>query len=352
MLTYTVQASEEGRRLDRVLAGILPKAPSAFFHKMLRKKNIVVNERKQDGAYRVLAQDLITLYLSEETIAKFSIPPAVQNGKMERYRLAYETLRGDDDAKVTVVYEDAQLLLLNKPAGLLSQRAAGEALSVNDWVCGYLFAHGGLDADSLARFRPSVANRLDRGTSGLMVCVKTLSAAREFAALQQSGTLRKDYLAIVSGCAKEAFSATKAIVKDQAKNTVSLREDQISGDEAHRERMRAVPLYINRAETMSMLRLTLLDGKSHQLRAQLSDKGFPVLGDTKYGDPGINRRMRERFGLRTQLLHSESLTFPKEVTGSLKEMGGRRFQAPLPEIFCRVQDAFFDPEDETGGAGR
>ena len=352
MRKITVDASEDGRRLDHVLRNLLPEATQAFFHKMLRKKNIVVNDGRSEGAYRVRTGDEITLYLSEETMDRFSKPAQRITEETERFAKAFAVLRGDAGAGIRIVYEDDALILLNKPAGILSQRAGGNDLSVNEWIVGYLLENGKMDEAQLGQFRPSVANRLDRGTSGLMVCVKTRAAAREFASLQQGGGLRKDYLAIVSGCAEEAFSATKAIVKDHAKNTVSLREDQIPGAEACRERMRAIPLYINRAEKMSLLRLTLLDGKSHQLRAQLSDKGFPVLGDTKYGDPGINRRMRERFGLRTQLLHSESLTFPEEVTGSLKAMSGRRFQAPLPEIFCRVQDAFFDPEDETGGAGR
>ncbi|MBR0090446.1 MAG: RluA family pseudouridine synthase [Lachnospiraceae bacterium] len=352
MRQYTVDTSEEGRRLDHVLAGILPKASPVFFHKMLRKKNIVINGHRQDGAYRVLAGDVITMFLSEETVSKFQVSSGEQEDRLSRFRRAYETLRGDGGAEITILFEDDDLLLLNKPAGILSQRAAGDMLSVNEWLCGYLLSTGTIDAGTFARHRPSVANRLDRGTSGLMVCVKTLPAARDFAALLQGGGLRKDYLAIVSGCVGEAFAATKAIVRDSATNTVTLREENTASGEEVRERMRAHPLYVNRAEQVSMLRLTLLEGKTHQLRAQLADKGFPVLGDAKYGDPARNREMRQRFGLRTQLLHSESLTFPKEVTGSLKAMSGRRFQAPLPEIFCRVQDAFFDPEDETGGAGR
>ncbi|MBR5969542.1 MAG: RluA family pseudouridine synthase [Lachnospiraceae bacterium] len=340
MKTVRVSASEEGRRLDRVLAGYLPKAAPAFFHKMLRKKNIVVNGKKQDAAYRVKAGDEITFWLSEETFGKFSVQEEETAAALARYREAYEGLAGDEGARPEILYEDEQLLLLNKPAGLLSQRAKGETLSVNEWLCGYLLAVHATTEEELRRFRPSVANRLDAGTSGLMVCVKTLPAARDFALLQREGLLEKRYLAVVCGCVREGFAARDALVKDHIHNKAIVTKNVFAAEE--KERMRAEVLCVNEKEELSLLSLTLLDGKSHQLRAQLSHRGFPVLGDGKYGNAERNREMRQRFGLRTQLLHSESLGFPEDVPEALRALAGKCFAAPLPAHFLVVRDEYFE----------
>lgn len=346
MRKITVDASEDGRRLDHVLRNLLPEATQAFFHKMLRKKNIVVNDGRSEGAYRVRRGDEITLYLSEETMDRFSKPAQRITEETERFAKAFAVLRGDAGAGIRIVYEDDALMLLNKPAGILSQRAGGNDLSVNEWIVGYLLENGKMDEAQLGQFRPSVANRLDRGTSGLMIAVKTRAAARQMAMLQREGLLVKEYLAVVSGCVEEDFTLTGGLTKDRARNRSFVTEtNAVAAPAEEKERLRARVLAVNPAERVSLLSLVLLDGKSHQIRAQLAHRGFPVLGDRKYGDGLRNREMSRRYGLHTQLLHSAKLTFPPELPEVFAPLSGKGFTAEAPQVFRDVRAAFFETKE-------
>ena len=168
MRKLTVNGKEEGQRLDKYLKRKLPQAPMSFFYKMLRKKNITLNGKKADGRETVQAGDLVTLFLADETIAKFRGETVSAREREDQIRAvidASDRIRG-----VTVLYEDDNVLVCTKPFGVLSQKAGPEDLSMNEWLAGHLLKKSKDPAallDSFREFRPSVCNRLDRNTMGL-----------------------------------------------------------------------------------------------------------------------------------------------------------------------------------------
>ena len=153
-----VGKNESNQRADKLLKKLLPQAGSGFIYKMLRKKNITLNDKKCAGGELLKEGDVIKLWLAEDTINKFST----------------EQQRPKCNVKLKPVYEDEDIIIFNKPAGLLSQKAREDDESVNDALIDYLFTTGQLTLEDMATFKPSICNRLDRNTSGLVICGKSL----------------------------------------------------------------------------------------------------------------------------------------------------------------------------------
>lgn len=181
MYKITITEREAGQRLDKYLHRLLPNAEKGFLYKMLRKKNITLNDRKADGSEKTAAGDSVKIFFAQDTLSKF-MGKETDGGALSSasktphsvsdYGSAYRKL-----SNIQVIYENDHILLLDKPAGVLSQKADKLDLSLNEWLIGYLLEKGGLSAEDLTFFRPSVCNRLDRNTSGIVLCAKTLKGA-------------------------------------------------------------------------------------------------------------------------------------------------------------------------------
>ena len=191
MIVLNIAKSDAGQRLDKYLKRQLRDAQNGFLYKMLRKKNIVLNGKKATGSELVCENDEVTLFLSDETYAKFGGVPKA-SGKtavdVTPYQEAYFKLKG-----MEIVFENDDVLVVNKPAGILSQKADAADLSANEWLIGYLLKAGFLSRESLQTFKPSVCNRLDRNTSGLLVCGKTLAGSRYLSSIVRDKSLQKYY---------------------------------------------------------------------------------------------------------------------------------------------------------------
>ena len=162
MKLIEVREQDGNQRLDKLLARYLKEAPKSFLYKMLRKKNITLNGKKADGSEKVQAGDQIRIFLSDETYAKLA-GNAVQNAP--RYPVT----------SLDIIHEDDHILLINKPSGMLTQKAKPSDLSLNEYMLGYLQQSGQWSGEEEGSFRPSVCNRLDRNTSGIVICGKTLA---------------------------------------------------------------------------------------------------------------------------------------------------------------------------------
>ena len=188
MRVLKVSAQEEGQRLDRMLAKYMQLAPRSFFYKMLRKKNIKLNGKKADGSEKVTAGDEITLYLADETVESFrkQTPQKAQSTKNT----------GRKSMNIPVIYEDQDILVLNKPVGVLSQKADRDDYSLVEWLEDYL------GKDTAQTFRPGICNRLDRNTSGLVVAGKSIHGLQWMNRLFRERNLKKYYLCLVHGAVK------------------------------------------------------------------------------------------------------------------------------------------------------
>ncbi len=360
MVTLEIADNHAGQRLDKFLGKYLPGAPVSFFYKMLRRKNITLNGKKAEGREILRLRDHVTLYLSEETIRKFGgyLPDCNGGVDTSLYQRAFRRLQG-----IEVLYEDPHVLILNKPAGVLTQQAKEGDLSLNEWMIGYLLENGILQPEELRLFRPSVCNRLDRNTSGLVLCGRSLAGSQALSELIRSRSVRKFYRTV---CVGEFYPAASKmplesfgdlrdqgpvqlhayLQKDAKTNQVTVREhgpgERI--DTAYLplgcyrllpESLRKGVQGFDRSLCFTELEVELITGKTHQIRAHLASVGHPLIGDGKYGDQRTNQLFRQQFGLSWQLLHAQRLEFPP-LEGSLAALSGRQIQAPLPGLYERI----------------
>ena len=321
MYEFTINKNEAKQRFDKYLHKLLPGAPSSFVYKMLRKKNIVLNGKKAEGKEKLTEGDKVKLFLSEETFQGF----AGGKDRTDTYRETYERLKG-----IEVIFENEHMLLLGKPAGILSQKAADSDVSVNEWLIGYLLAQGKIQAQSLATYRPSICNRLDRNTSGLVICGRTLRGSQELNRLIKERRVRKFYRLFVKGQLKEEETIEGYLKKESTGNQVTISPTASEG--ASYIRTRYYPLKI--LTDLTYLEVELITGKPHQIRAHMASIGHPVLGDNKYGNQDFNGKYKEKYGITSQMLHAYRLEFPPNQL--LFGGEGACFTAKEPEAFDRI----------------
>ena len=187
MKEFIINENEAGQRFDKYLGKLLREAPKSFFYKMLRKKNITLNGGRATGNEKLSTGDHVKLFLSDETFGKFA-------GVQETVARAHQ--------KLDIVYEDDNILLINKPVGMLSQPADDKEPSLVEYLTGYLLESGAVTEASLHTFRPSVCNRLDRNTSGLVAAGKSLTGLQELSSLFHDRSLHKFYRCLVNGVIK------------------------------------------------------------------------------------------------------------------------------------------------------
>lgn len=337
MYQITITEKEEGQRFDKYLHRILPEAGTGFLYKMLRKKNITLNDRKADGSEKITAGDCVKIFFAQDTLNQFmgkqssGSGPLCQGAKtasgVSEYERAYRQL-----SDIQVIYENDHVLLADKPAGILSQKAAGADISLNEWLIGYLLTKGELSASALTVFKPSVCNRLDRNTSGIVLCAKSLRGAQTLGRLLKERTLHKYYQLFVKGRLEEERLIEGYLIKDEKRNKVIIRPLPGSADQAYIQ-TKYKPLRIEADKTL--LEVELITGKSHQIRAHLAGIGHPLLGDYKYGDRSWNEIYRQKYGVQSQLLHAYKVVFPS-LEPPFTDLSGRTFLCELPEIFERV----------------
>ena len=306
-----------GGRMDKLVLKFLDRAPAGFVYKMLRKKNIVLNEKKAKGSEILKENDRICLYLADETIAKFQSADAKAQTESRISKTDLESFRN------RIVFEDDNLLAVNKPEDMLSQKANRSDRSLNDLVQEYL--------SSTALFTPGISNRLDRNTSGIVLAGKNPAAARELNRAIRERDLEKYYLCLVKGRIETEETLDGWLVKNEKTNRVRIVRTQESGG------VRIVTSYrpLAEGEGVTLLEVKLVTGKSHQIRAHFASVGHPVIGDPKYGDKSRNAQDRKRYGLTGQFLHALRIVFCR-MRQPLSYLNGSEIKAALPELFARI----------------
>lgn len=308
MRRLEVSEIDAGQRLDKYLHKVLALAPKSFLYKMLRKKNITLNGARASGNERLSPGDGICLFLSQDTLDKFSLP----------YE---EEMVWEPEMRPEIIYEDSQILLVNKPAGLLSQKSRPQDHSLTEWVQEYLRR---TDGGAAAGFSPGICNRLDRNTSGIVAAGRSVRALQELSVMFRERQLGKYYLCPVKGVLKEGGSLQGCLQKSGKDNKVRIKDAGVPIETVYR------PLGDN--GRLTLLEVQLITGKTHQIRAHLAAAGHPLVGDGKYGGIRWGRYCTQQLGCRYQMLHAWRLEFPP-CEGLFSNLSGRVFYAGFPAHF-------------------
>ncbi|MBQ7918834.1 MAG: RluA family pseudouridine synthase [Lachnospiraceae bacterium] len=331
MQKFIIGKNQAGQRFDKFLQKFMPEAGSGFLYKMLRKKNITLNGKKAEGKEILNPGDEVNFFFADETFEKFTgrkadsdTKTSVKEVNVGEYKKAYEVLKG-----IEVIYEDENVLFVNKPVGVLTQKATPTDISLNEWLIGYLLHHQKITSQELSLFKPSVCNRLDRNTSGLVLCGKSLAGSQGLSKLIHDRAMNKYYRTICIGQIDSGATITGSLKKDHQKNIVTVSVEGSQIQTAYE------PIQSLSGGRYTYLEVDLITGKTHQIRAHLASVGHALIGDVKYGIAKENTLMQKRFQLKNQLLHAYRVEFPA-LEGALSDLSERCFDAPLPEKFSSI----------------
>ena len=299
MKTLTVQPADDGKRLDRWMKTNVPGLSLGLTQKYLRLKRVKVDGKPARGEERLRAGACVNLYIEDEFFEPREKPDAL----LSRFRW-----------KLTVVYEDENILLADKQPGLICHPDENEKVNtLLTHVRAYLYQKGFRGANG---FQPVLVNRIDRFTGGLVICAKTEEAMHILNAKIRSHELTKLYLAAVHGAMRPADGTLDScILKDAARSRVSVLHKEAPGAQ------RAVTHYrtLTRENGLSLVECELVTGRTHQIRAQFADAGHPLLGDRQYGAAQDAR-------VSGQALYAYGLRFAFETdAGILNDLNGRSF---------------------------
>ena len=315
MREVRITANDAGQRLDKFLTKAFPSLPKSLLYRAIRQKKIKVNRHRAEPNQMLAENDILLLFLPDDLFVKGERRAASELGRIK--------------ATLELVYEDENLLLINKRAGVtVHEDDAGSTDTLLTAMQAYLFGKGEYDPASEASFAPALCNRLDRNTAGIIIAAKNAAALREMNALIRDRRMKKLYLAAVHG-------------------TPSPREATVSGYLFKNEKTKTVTVYdknpprgakdiatryatVAEKDGLALLEVELLTGRTHQIRAHMAHLGHPLLGDGKYG---INRADRAR-GYAHQALASYRLVFPEDLRDcpTLSYLAGRDFSLPRESI--------------------
>lgn len=309
MKILDVETNDAEQRLDRFLKKYYKNAPLSHIYRLIRK-DVKVNGRRAKPETVLKEGDKITLYVADDASSGMEGSKKIFHAK-KQFKIAYE----DDDMIVAI-----------KPCGLLTHGDKHEKKNtLANQVCGYLIENGKYDPSSEKTFVPSPVNRLDRNTSGLVIFGKNAQALKTLNAdMKDSHSIRKFYLTVVAGEMDEEKDLTGFIKKDSENNTVSLVDE---GGQI----VRSIARPIETADGFTFCEVEITTGRTHQIRAQMAQAGYPLIGDAKYGDTAVNKLMKEKYGLTSQLLHACRLVMPS----------GMVIEAEMPEKFRKIKADIF-----------
>ncbi len=304
MKSFTIEKNDANQRLDKFLTKSCPKLPKALMYKYIRIKRIKVNGKRAEISTRLGVGDVVDMYINDEFF--------------EKKETVYDFMSASKN--IDIVYEDGNIILLNKKVGLLSHPDETEYVdTLITRVKRYLFEKGEWHPDEETSFTPALVNRIDRNTSGIVICAKTAEALRILNQKMKDRELHKIYLCIVHGKMNNEKELLEGyLVKDEKKNKVFVSKKPKEGAKLIRTEYKVLGF----RDGLSLLEVNLLTGRTHQIRAHLASIGHPLVGDGKYGTNELNKKT----GYKKQCLCSHKLVFDFTTdAGELEYLNKKEF---------------------------
>ena len=328
MKEFLIDKNDSSQRVDRFTAKVASSLPASLLQKFIRLKRIKVNGKGTKRDYRLCVGDVVQMYINDEFFE-------AQNSDNAYLKIT--------DPALDIIYEDDNIILINKPTGVLCHSDGDYDYSaLISRLQAYLYISGAWRPRDENSFTPALCNRIDRNTTGIVIAAKNAEALRIINEKLKLQEIDKYYLAIVHGMPDPPNATLEGFIfKDSVKNRVYVTKYNKPGAKSALMEYRTVKTKKHPAGEISLLECRLITGRTHQIRAQLADVGYPILGDGKYGRGDLDKPYNEE----KQALCSYKLVFSfKTDAGLLSYLDSREFKlGTVPVVnkyFCCCSGAF------------
>ena len=309
MKEIVINRNQEGQTIYKFVRKYFSSAPLSFVEKLFRIRDVKVNGKRVNKTYIVNNGDFVQIYVTDQQLEDFKKKVVIVQSKQ----------------KLNIIYEDENILICNKPSGLLVHGDEKEnRLTLSSLVLTHLYENGEYNPDENQGFTPGPAHRIDRNTSGLVVFGKNIKALQQLEELfKERNSIHKYYYALVLGHLEGKGEINKPLFKDEEKGIVVIRSVDKGGKTALTQYET-----VEKFKSYTLVKVCILTGRTHQIRVHFASINHPLLGDSKYGNFYENKVFEKKFDYKNQFLHSFSMKFD-ELNGVLSYLSNKEFIAPL-----------------------